>query len=378
MVAGAARGGHRGDPRRRLQPHRPRATSWGRRSRCRGIDNAAYYRLVAGRPALLHGLHRLRQHAEHAAPARAAAHHGQPALLGDGDARRRLPLRPRRTLARELYEVDQLGAFFDIIHQDPVLSQVKLIAEPWDVGAGRLPGRQLPGPAGPSGTASTATRVRALLEGRRRPGGRAAPPADRLAATSTSRAAASRTRASTSSPATTASRCTTWSATTTSTTRPTARTTATAHDNNHRWNCGVEGPTDDPDDHRAARAAEAQLPRHAAALAGRADAARPATSSATRSSGNNNTYCQDNELTWLDWELDAAASALLRLHAPADPAAPASSRCCSGGSSSRAGAIRGADVKDLTVVPPRRQRDDRRRTGERRSRVPSACGWPAT
>ena len=39
-------------------------------------------------------------------------------------------------LARELYEVDRLGAFFDIIHQDPVISQVKLIAEPWDLGAG--------------------------------------------------------------------------------------------------------------------------------------------------------------------------------------------------------------------------------------------------
>ncbi len=40
------------------------------------------------------------------------------------------------TLARELHEVDRLSAFFDIIHQDPVLSQVKLIAEPWDVGPG--------------------------------------------------------------------------------------------------------------------------------------------------------------------------------------------------------------------------------------------------
>ena len=40
------------------------------------------------------------------------------------------------TLARGLYEVDRLGAFFDLIHQDPVLSQVKLIAEPWDVGPG--------------------------------------------------------------------------------------------------------------------------------------------------------------------------------------------------------------------------------------------------
>ena len=40
------------------------------------------------------------------------------------------------TLARELFAVNKLGAFFDIIHQDPVLSQVKLIAEPWDVGEG--------------------------------------------------------------------------------------------------------------------------------------------------------------------------------------------------------------------------------------------------
>jgi isoamylase len=40
------------------------------------------------------------------------------------------------TLARELYDVDRLSAFFDIIHQDPVLNRVKLIAEPWDIGAG--------------------------------------------------------------------------------------------------------------------------------------------------------------------------------------------------------------------------------------------------
>jgi glycogen operon protein len=40
------------------------------------------------------------------------------------------------TLAREFYDVDRLSAFFDIIHQDPILSQVKLIAEPWDVGPG--------------------------------------------------------------------------------------------------------------------------------------------------------------------------------------------------------------------------------------------------
>ena len=40
------------------------------------------------------------------------------------------------TLAREFYDVDRLSAFFDLVQQDPVVSQVKLIAEPWDVGEG--------------------------------------------------------------------------------------------------------------------------------------------------------------------------------------------------------------------------------------------------
>ena len=51
-------------------------------------------------------------------------------------------------LARELHDVDRLGAFFDIIHQDPVLSQVKLIAEPWDLGEGGYQVGQLPGALG--------------------------------------------------------------------------------------------------------------------------------------------------------------------------------------------------------------------------------------
>ena len=103
----------------------------------RGIDNTLVLPAAAERAALLPGLHRLRQHAEHAQPARAAAHHGQPALLGHwrctstGSASI-----SASALARELHAVDKLGAFFDIIHQDPVLSQVKLIAEPWDLGEG--------------------------------------------------------------------------------------------------------------------------------------------------------------------------------------------------------------------------------------------------
>ena len=71
------------------------------------------------------------------APERAAADHGLAALLGDRVPRRRLPLRPRvaRWPASSTTST-ACRAFFDVIHQDPVLSQVKLIAEPWDVGPG--------------------------------------------------------------------------------------------------------------------------------------------------------------------------------------------------------------------------------------------------
>ena len=103
----------------------------------RGIDNAAYYQLAPRRPAGLPGLHRLRQQPQRAAPARAAADHGLAAVLDrlemhvDGF---RFDL--ASALARELHDVDRLAAFFDLVQQDPVVSQVKLIAEPWDVGEG--------------------------------------------------------------------------------------------------------------------------------------------------------------------------------------------------------------------------------------------------
>ena len=58
-----------------------------------------------------------------------------------------------------------------------------------------------------------------------------------------------------------------------------------------------------PGDHRAARAAEAQLARDAALLAGRADAASRGDEIGRTQRGNNNAYCQDNEITWLDWDL---------------------------------------------------------------------------
>ena len=192
-----------------------------------------------------------------------------------------------------------------------MLSQVKLIAEPWDVGRGRLPGRQLPRAVG--GVERQVPRHRArVLEGRR-----------------AARSASSRTRLTGSSDLYERE-------------RPppvrqhqlrhrhdgfTLRDLVSYNDKHNEANGedNRDGPTTTtsrgtaasrarpttPAIIDAARAAEAQLPRDAAALAGRADAAAPATRSAARSSGNNNAYCQDNEISWFDWNLDGRRKALL-------------------------------------------------------------------
>jgi glycogen operon protein len=102
----------------------------------RGIDNASYYRLVPDKPRYymdytgcgntLNMLHpRILQLVMD------SLRYWITEMHVDGF---RFDL--ASTLARELHEVDRLGAFFDIIHQDPVISQVKLIAEPWDLGEG--------------------------------------------------------------------------------------------------------------------------------------------------------------------------------------------------------------------------------------------------
>ena len=128
-------------------------------------------------------------------------------------------------LAREFYDVDRLATFFELVQQDPVVSQVKLIAEPWTSApaATRSAGSRR---SGPSGTASTATPCATSGAGSRPwaswPRGWPGP------RTSTSSPAGCPSPASTSSRPTTGSRCATWSPTTRSTTTPTARTATTA------------------------------------------------------------------------------------------------------------------------------------------------------
>ena len=203
-------------------------------------------------------------------------------------------------LAREFYEVDRLSAFFDTIHQDPVLSQVKLIAEPWDVGPGgyqvgnfpvlwaewnglvpRHDARLLARPRRTSASSRRASPARATSTRRRRP--------------------RRRSRRSTSSRRTTASRCATSSRTTTSTTRRTARTTSDGTDDNRSWNHGAEGETDDPEIN-ALRARQQRnflatllLSQGVPMLLGGDEFGRTQR-------GNNNAWCQDNEISWFDWD----------------------------------------------------------------------------
>ena len=149
------------------------------------------------------------------------------------------------TLARELFEVDRLGAFFDIIHQDPVLSQVKLIAEPWDVGPGGYQVGNFP-VLWTEWNGKYRDCVRRFWKGDGGTDLRAGHPARPAAATSTRTTAASRTPASTSSPATTASRSHDLVSYNEKHNEANGEENRDGANDNNSWNCGAEGPTDDP------------------------------------------------------------------------------------------------------------------------------------
>jgi isoamylase len=204
------------------------------------------------------------------------------------------------TLARELHEVDRLGAFLDIIHQDPVLSQVKLIAEPWDIGEGGYQVGNFP-----VGWAEWNDRyrdtVRAYWKG---DGGVAGDLAYRITGSSDLYAHSGR--------------------------RPYASINfVTAHDgftlqdlvsynekhneangennqdgnnNNLSWNCGVEGPTDDPNI-QALRAKQKRNLLATLLLSQGVPMLYQGDAIGHTQLGNNNAYCQDNSVSWLNWDL---------------------------------------------------------------------------
>jgi len=210
-------------------------------------------------------------------------------------------------LARELHEVNRLGAFFDILRQDPVLSRVKLIAEPWDLGEGGYQVGNFP-PGWAEWNDKYRDTMRAYWKG---DGGLIGEFSRRLTGSSDLYGRHGRLPHA-------------------SVNFITAHDGFTLHDlvsyndkhneanleenrdgsnNNLSWNCGVEGPTDD----ESVNALRARQKRNmlATLLLSQGVPMLVAGDEIGRTQkGNNNAYCQDNEISWLDWELDSERTKL--------------------------------------------------------------------
>jgi isoamylase len=202
-------------------------------------------------------------------------------------------------LARELHDVDRLGAFFDIIHQDPLLSQVKLIAEPWDLGEGGYQVGNFP-----IGWTEWNGRYRDTV--RRYWKGDEGTLGD-FAYRLTGSADLYETNGRLPSA---------------SVNFVTAHDGFTLHDlvsynekhneanlddnrdgesHNNSWNCGVEGPTDNAEVN-ALRARQKRNFLASLILSQGVPMLLAGDELGRTQKGNNNTYCQDNDLSWIDWE----------------------------------------------------------------------------
>jgi len=210
-------------------------------------------------------------------------------------------------LARELYEVDRLGAFFDVIHQDPVISQVKLIAEPWDLGEGGYQVGNFP-VLWTEWNGKYRDAVRRFWRG----DGGVSEFATRLAGSSdlynhSGRRPYSSINFVTCHDGFTLHDLVSYNE---------KHNEANGEDNNDgerhnlSWNCGVEGPTDDP----AVRALRQRQKRNFLAtlvLSQGVPMIAHGDELGRTQRGNNNAYCQDNEIAWVDWALDPDDEALI-------------------------------------------------------------------
>ena len=211
-------------------------------------------------------------------------------------------------LARELHEVRKLGAFFDVIHQDPIVSQVKLIAEPWDVGEGGYQVGNFP-VLWAEWNGRYRDTIRRYWKGEP---GHMGDLAYRLCGSADLYEATGRT--------------------------PSASINfVTAHDgftlrdlfsfnerhneangegnrdgesNNNSWNCGHEG-LDAPDDVLALRRRMQRNLLATLLLSQGVPMLRGGDERGCTQQGNNNAYCQDNELSWLGWNFTPESEALL-------------------------------------------------------------------
>ncbi len=274
----------------------------------KGIDNAAYYRLVDGAEQHYYdttgtGNSLLMRHPHVLQLIMDSLRYWVLEMHVDGF---RFDL--AATLARQFHEVDRLSAFFDLVQQDPVVSQVKLIAEPWDVGDGGYQVGNFP-PLWTEWNGRYRDTVRDFWRGEP---GALADLASRLAGSSDLYQEDGR--------------------------RPIASVNfVTAHDgftlhdlvsyndkhneangeggrdgesHNRSWNCGAEGETDDPDV-LALRARQQRNLLTTLLFSQGVPMILHGDETGRTQRGNNNAYCQDNELSWVDWELDEPGQQLL-------------------------------------------------------------------
>ena len=212
------------------------------------------------------------------------------------------------TLARELHDVDRLSAFFDIIHQDPVLSQVKLIAEPWDLGEGGYQvGNFPPGWAEWNGRYRDA--IRRYWKG---DGGQVAELAYRLSGSSDLYEGGGRRPHASINFVTAHDGFTLHDLVSYNQKHNEANgeNNADGTDDNLSWNCGVEGPTTKPsivalrERQKRNILATLLLSQGVPMLCSGDEMGRTQR-------GNNNAYCQDNEISWIDWKLSKPQQSLL-------------------------------------------------------------------
>jgi glycogen operon protein len=211
-------------------------------------------------------------------------------------------------LARELHEVDRLGAFFDIIHQDPVLSQVKLIAEPWDLGEGGYQVGNFPVLWAEWNDAYRDT-VRRFWKG---DGGLVGELAFRLTGSSDLYERGGRRPHASINFVTAHDGFTLHDLVSYNSKHNEANGEGNqdGHNDNLSWNYGTEGPTDDP----TILALRAQQQRNFLATVFLSQGVPMLLAGDERGrtqQGNNNAYCQDNELSWMDWTLDQSRRDLL-------------------------------------------------------------------
>ena len=215
-------------------------------------------------------------------------------------------------LARELHEVDRLGAFFDIIRQDPVISQVKLIAEPWDLGEGGYQVGNFP-PGWTEWNDKYRDTMRSYWRG---DGGIIGEFAQRLTGSSDLYERSGRRPHASINHITCHDGFTLHDlvAYQHKHNESNLEGSRDGHDDNRSWNCGVEGETDDP----AVSALRARQKRNFVAslfLSEGVPMMLGGDEIDRTQKGNNNAYCHDDQTSWCDWTMTPEKERLLQFFA---------------------------------------------------------------